>query len=108
MGYILAAFVAMASPQPIDSAVPIRSLERGQTALIAGVVERITDDDEFRIRDDSGAILVYLGPNRVPVATGERVMVEGFVDDDPGPKELYARSVIRADGTTVSLTQGYD
>lgn len=102
---LLASLLALPA---LATTIPIGSLERGQSVTIAGTVERITDEDEFRLRDASGAVRVYLGPNRVPVNTGESVTVEGFVDDDPGPMEVYARSLTRADGTRVELDHRYD
>lgn len=66
-------------------------------------MERITDEDEFRLADKSGSVRVYVGPNWVPAQVGEKVTVNGFVDDDLGPMEIYARSLTRADGTVVSF-----
>lgn len=90
------------------STTAIGSLERGQSVTISGTVDRITDEDEFRLRDASGTVRVYVGPNMVPVKTGEAVTVRGFVDDDPGPMEVYARSLTRADGTQVTFSHSYD
>jgi hypothetical protein len=45
----------------------------------------------------------------VPVDPGEAVTVSGFVDDNLlGPKELYAREVIRADGSVVRFSMAYE
>jgi uncharacterized protein YdeI (BOF family) len=94
----LAAFAdAAAGAQP----TPISVLERGATVTVAGIVERITDEDEFRLADATGTVRVYVGPGWVPAAPGEAVRVEGRVDDDPGPLEIYARRLTRADGTVV-------
>lgn len=108
MRYTLIAALSFAALPALATEIPIAALERGQSATISGTVERITDSDEFRLRDDSGAIRVYIGPNMVPVSTGEMVSVEGFIDDDFGPMELYARSLTRADGTTVTFDRSYD
>jgi hypothetical protein len=44
-----------------------------------------------------------------PAELGEQVSVTGFVDDDLlGPLEIYARSLIRADGTVITFDHHYD
>lgn len=102
---LLASLLALPA---LASTTAIGSLERGQSVTISGTVDRITDEDEFRLRDASGTVRVYVGPTMVPVNTGEVVTVEGFVDDDPGPIEVYARSLTRADGTQVTFSHSYD
>ncbi len=88
---------------------PIADAERGTMVTVQGIVERITDEDEFRLADASGSIRVYVGPNWVPAELGERVIVNGFVDDDViAPREIYARSLIRADGTVITFDLRYD
>lgn len=87
---------------------PIADAQRGTMVTVQGTVERITDEDEFRLADASGQIRVYVGPNWVPAKVGERVIVNGFVDDDPGPREIYARSLTRADGTVFRFNRRYD
>jgi uncharacterized protein YdeI (BOF family) len=99
----LSATSAMAS-----QVTPIGDMQRGTMVTVQGAVERITDEDEFRLADASGSIRVYVGPNRVPAEVGETVTVKGFVDDDPGPLEIYARSLTRADGTVVTFDLRYD
>jgi len=87
---------------------PISDLQRGTMVSVAGTVERITDEDEFRLTDAGGTVRVYVGPNWVPANVGEAVTVDGFVDDDPGPLEIYARSLTRADGTVVTFRHSDD
>ncbi len=87
---------------------PIAEAQRGATVTVKGTVERITDEDEFRLADASGSIRVYVGPNWVPAEVGETVIVTGFVDDDLGPREIYARSLIRADGAVITFERRYD
>ena len=87
---------------------PIAEAQRGTMVTVPGTVERITDEDEFRLADASGTIRVYVGPNWVPADVGETVTVSGFVDDDFGPREIYARSLTRADGTVVTFDRRYD
>ena len=87
---------------------PIADAKRGTMVTVQGTVERITDEDEFRLADASGTIRIYVGPNWVPADVGEKVIVSGFVDDDPGPREIYARNLTRADGTVISFDRRYD
>lgn len=91
----------------IRERTPIASLEPYQTVLVEGVVERITDEDEFRIRDDSGSVRVYIGwRNRMPVAVGERAQVVGIVDSG-GPaglfREIYAYEITTATSRVTDL-----
>ena len=99
----LAAPVALAS-----QITPIADAQRGTMVTVQGTVERITDEDEFRLADASGNIRIYVGPNWVPAEVGETVIVNGFVDDDLGPREIYARSLTRADGTVITFDLRYD
>lgn len=92
-----------------ETVTPIAELQRGAMVTVQGTVERITDEDEFRLTDSSGDILVYVGPNWVPAEVGEAVTVNGRVDDNLiGPRELYARSLTRADGTVVEFELRYE
>jgi uncharacterized protein YdeI (BOF family) len=100
---ILAAPVAFAS-----QITPIADTQRGTLVTVQGTVERITDEDEFRLTDASGNIRIYVGPNWVPAEVGETVVVNGFIDDDLGPREIYARSLTRADGTVITFDRRYD
>mgnify|MGYP006300280517 CR=1 FL=1 len=87
---------------------PIGDLQRGSMVTVSGTVERILDTDEFRLADGTGSVRVYIGPNWVPAQVGEQVSVSGFVDDDFGPKEIYARTLTHADGTVVQFEHRYD
>ncbi len=87
---------------------PIADAQRGNMVTVKGTVERINDEDEFRLADASGSIRVYVGPNWVPADVGETVTVHGFVDDDLGPRELYARSLTRADGSVARFERRYE
>lgn len=104
--------LALALPLAAHAAsdiTPIGEAQRGTVVTVQGTVERITDEDEFRLVDASGSILIYVGPNPVPAGVGEAVVVSGFVDDDViGAKEIYARTLTRADGTVVSFDRAYD
>jgi uncharacterized protein YdeI (BOF family) len=87
---------------------PIGELRRGTMVTVQGTVERITDTDEFRLSDETGRVRVDVGPNWVPAEVGEKVTVRGFVDDDIGPLEIYARSLTRADGSEVKFDKRYE
>jgi uncharacterized protein YdeI (BOF family) len=103
---------ALAAPAPAALAnpvTPIAEAQRGTMVTVQGTVTRITDEDEFRLTDASGTIRVYVGPNWVPAEVGEEVTVNGFVDDDIiAPREIYARSLTRADGTLITFDRRYD
>lgn len=93
------------APAKPDTTVitPIGELRRGTMATVKGTVEKINDEDEFRLADESGKVRIYVGPNWVPANVGEVVTINGFVDDDIGPLEFYARSLTRADGRVVTF-----
>jgi uncharacterized protein YdeI (BOF family) len=106
---ITALCATLAAPAAIASQItPIADAQRGTMVTVQGTVERITDEDEFRLADASGNIRIYVGPNWVPAEVGETVIVNGFVDDDLGPREIYARSLTRADGTVITFERRYD
>ena len=90
-----------------EAVTKIDDIERGATVALKGEVTRILDEDEFRLQDETGSVRVYIGwRNRVMVDVGETVTVRGFVDDDLinyFRPEVYAREIIRADGSTVTL-----
>jgi uncharacterized protein YdeI (BOF family) len=94
----------IAAEQPTTEAItPVGDLQRGTMVTVQGTVEKILDTDEFRVTDKTGSVRVYVGPNWVPADVGEAVTVRGFVDDDIGPLELYARSLTRANGSVVNF-----
>lgn len=106
---IAALFAVLATSAAFASTItPVADAQRGTMVTVQGTVERITDEDEFRLADASGTIRVYVGPNWVPADVGESVIVNGFVDDDPGPREIYARSLTRADGTVITFDLRYN
>lgn len=104
---LAALLAALSAPMALANQVTrIADAQRGTMVTVAGTVERITDEDEFRLVDASGSIRVYVGPNWVPADVGEAVTVNGFVDDDLiGPREIYARSLTRANGTVVTFSR---
>lgn len=104
---LAAALAAITAPVAAQSLTPIADARRGTMVTVQGTVDRITDKDEFHLRDASGWIEIDLGDNWVPVDLGEVVTVQGFVDDDFGPREIYARSLTRADGAVITF-DGHD
>jgi len=89
----------------------IESLRRGQLATVRAEVIRITDDDEMIVRDSTGRLRIYVPgvPNlgRL-VSVGELLTITGTMDDDffDIPRELYAESMVRVDGTEIELPRG--
>lgn len=91
-----------AVPAQSGSLTAIADLQRGQTVMVQGVVQRISDEDEFILADDTGTVEVWTGNTFFTVETGEQVTVRGFVDDDLR-LEIYAQEIVKGDGTTVSI-----
>ncbi len=87
---------------------PIADIQRGQSVTVAGVVDRFFDTDEIRLRDETGTVRVYLGPRALPIKSGERIVVEGVMDDDLVMNELYARRITRENGEKISISRTYD
>lgn len=106
--FLTAAIVLVAIPAHAQKDItPIAQAERGNMVTVQGTVARILDEDTFRLSDGSGEIRVYVGPHFMPAVVGEAVSVHGFVDDDLGPREIYARSMTRADGEVVTFDHRY-
>ncbi len=87
----------------------IEDVQRGQTVTVQGTVDRIMDTDEFRVRDETGSLRVYVGPNWVPAEVGEQVTITGIMDDDLLPRpELYAREIVVGDEPPITLEHRYE
>ena len=86
-----APLAALDQPDPPKSTV--ETLRHGQAVTIAGIVEQITDEDEFLLRDETGVVEFYVGPNRVPALEGDVVTVIGTVDDG-GPLESGGNAAV--------------
>lgn len=84
----------------------IEDLQRDTPVTVQGTVDRITSSDEFYLRDETGAVRVYVGPNRIPAEVGENITIIGKVDEDR-KLEVYAFEIIRADGSRVELPHRY-
>lgn len=85
----------------------IDKLTSGMNVTIKGEVTRILDEDEFRIKDSTGSVQVYIGwKNRMPDLLGKTVLVRGVVDDDLKARfrpEIYAYEMVLEDGTVITL-----
>ena len=103
---VLAALLAGSPALATQDVTPIAEIRRDMAVTLKGTVDRITDEDEFVLRDHSGAVRVYVGPNPVPATPGEVITVIGHVDDDR-PIEVYATEIVRADGARVALSHHY-
>ena len=90
-----------------ETITPINEVQRGTAVTVEGTVDRILDEDEFRLADGSGRIDVYIGPNIVPANLGDQVLVRGIVDDGL-TREIYAREMVLPDGSTITFDRGYD
>lgn len=92
-----------ANPVPApEGFVPIGDLQRNTFVTVQGTVERVTDEDEFLIADQSGSVRVWTANSFFTVEPGESVTVQGFVDDDVF-LEIYAQEITRADGTVLTI-----
>lgn len=92
---------AASSSSPSDL-TPIGSLVRNTFVSVEGTVQRVTDEDEFIVADQTGSITVWTGTTFGAVTPGERVVVRGFVDDDL-LIEIYAQEIVKEDGTVLEL-----
>lgn len=99
--------LAVPAAASTEKITPIAEVERGTMVTVTGTVARLLDEDEFRLADQTGRIKVYVGPNWVPADVGEEVTVHGFVDNGLR-REIYARELIRADGTRVQFEHSYE
>jgi hypothetical protein len=90
------------SPSHSETIAPIAEAARGAAAAVQGAVARVLDDDEVRLADAFGDIVVYLGPEAPTIAAGEQPTIRGRIGDD-WPRELDAREIVRANGDVVAL-----
>lgn len=91
-----------ASSSTPSDVTPIGSLVRNTFVSVEGTVQRITDEDEFVVADQTGSIKVWTGATFGAVTPGEQVVVRGFVDDDL-LIEIYAQEIVKEDGTVLEL-----
>lgn len=80
----------------------IGQVARNQMVTVQGTVDRITDEDEFIIRDDTGSITVWTGNAFFTTEQGEVVQVTGFVDDDLFI-EIYATEIVKDSGEVITI-----
>lgn len=85
----------------------VEDVRRGAPVSLTGEVTQILDEDEFRLRDTSGTIDIYIGwQNRVAVDIGDTVTVYGTADDDvlPGFRpDIYAEKLVLSTGEVIDL-----
>ncbi len=103
----LAIAIGIATPALFD-VVPIASMQRGQTATVEGFVDKFFDSDEIRLRDESGTVRVYLGPQMIDLKSGERIRVSGVLDNDLFLNEFYAREITRENGENITIRHEYE
>lgn len=92
------AAVLLSTSAVFAAPVPIAKAPRSQPVTLSGKVMRITDADAFRLKDDTGVVTVYVGPNDLPVKVGEDVTVLGALEEG-FPPEFVARAIRRTDGS---------
>ncbi len=81
----------------------ISDLRSYSEATIKGEIVRIVDEDEFRIKDESGKIKVYTGwKNNLKVKTGEKITVKGYLDGGIF-REFYATEITLKSGERITL-----
>ncbi|QPH53767.1 hypothetical protein [Pontivivens ytuae] len=97
--------ILFASPA-LAQIITIAEIQRGTMVTISGTVDKVMDDDEFILADETGNIPVYFSSSTPPVELGEPVTVHGYVDDEL-VLELYAHEITRADGTVLQVGQRY-
>jgi uncharacterized protein YdeI (BOF family) len=87
---------------PREGITPISALIRNTQVAIVGTVQRLTDEDEFVISDQTGSVLVYTGLTHFPVEAGQSVTVRGRVDDSR-ILEVYADEILLPDGSVLPV-----
>jgi uncharacterized protein YdeI (BOF family) len=101
---------SMASPNGKKTDIEITkisALERYTTTHIKGEVVRILDEDEFRLKDNSGKIKVYVGwKNPGVVKKGDVITVKGMLDPGIFFDEFYASEIILENGDVINLKSG--
>jgi uncharacterized protein YdeI (BOF family) len=85
-----------------EGVINIGDITRNTPVFIRGVVEEVSDEDEFVLQDATGSVRVWTGATFFAVTPGEEISVRGFVDGDL-LLEVYAQEIIRADGTVVVI-----
>lgn len=100
--------VLMAAAPALADVTAIEDVRRNQPVTVAGVVDRFHDEDEIRLRDETGTLRVYLGPQPVALDLGQSIRVSGFMDGDLIGSELYAREIVLEDGTVVTVEGRYE
>lgn len=98
----------MSATPALAEITAIEDVRRNEPVTIAGTIERFHDEDEIRVRDETGSIRVYLGPQPIALELGQRIQISGFMDGDLILNELYAREIVTEDGTVITVERGYE
>jgi uncharacterized protein YdeI (BOF family) len=99
---------ANAEDKPDANIQTIDSLKTETIVTVKGTVERIADEDEFILNDETGSIQVYIGPNTMPVSVGDEVTVKGMFDHDVVKREIYAHELTDKDGNVTTFERNYE
>ncbi len=103
----LVAATALAQTQPASGTpatkISIADAKRGSMVVLSGRVDRLIDEDKFRLCDASDCIRIDTGDTMLPVNLDEEVTVTGFIDRDM-LREVYAREIKRANGEVVPIS----
>ncbi len=100
--------VANAEDKPDANIQTIDSLKAETIVTVKGTVERIADEDEFILSDETGSIQIYIGPNTMPVSVGDVVTVKGMFDHDVVKREIYAHELTDKDGNVTTFERRYE
>ena len=113
MKYVFAFFLLIIASLSIvfaEEVMSIGELKPDMSATIEGKVVRVLDEDEFLLKDETGSIEVYIGwKNKISFQSGEKLTVQGVVDDDDDDDdshselEFYAAVITREDGSVIEL-----
>jgi uncharacterized protein YdeI (BOF family) len=99
---------ANAEDKPDVSIQTIDTLQGETIVTVQGTVESIRDEDEFILKDETGSIQIYIGPNTMPVSVGDEVTVKGMFDNDVIEREIYAHELTDTDGNVTTFERRYE
>ncbi|WP_241462561.1 hypothetical protein [Tateyamaria sp. ANG-S1] len=109
MRLALPSLVLLLSAAPVLAEITaIADVQRNQPVTVAGTIERFHDEDEIRLRDETGSLRVYIGPQPVALSLGQSIQVSGFMDGNLIRNELYAREIVLEDGTVITVERRYE
>lgn len=100
-------FVLPFASAEAEEITPIAEAVRGTVVVLSGTVDRLKDEDELVLADETGRIDIYTGGPYFGVSPGDRIVVRGWVDDDLLGREVYAQEIVTATGDVHRLRTGY-